>query len=196
MEQLWTPWRYGYITGTDKKDTRTGVPAALTAWPGDLGCLFCNMIAAADYAIAQGMGRDEAEGAAYIVERGRTGFLVLNAFPYNNGHLMAVPYRHESSLAALPLEEAEELMRLTRRAETALRTVYRPDGLNAGLNLGETAGAGIAAHMHIHMLPRWKGDTNFMTVVGETRVLPEMLTDTWKRLRGALAEIPGETGAA
>lgn len=195
MDQLWTPWRYGYITGADKKDMRRGVPAALAAWPGDSGCLFCNMIAAADSAVAHGMGRDDAEGAAYIVERGQTGFLVLNAFPYNTGHVMAVPYQHESSLAALPLETAEELMRLTRRAETALRQVYRPDGLNAGLNLGEVAGAGIADHMHIHMLPRWKGDTNFMSVVGETRVLPEMLADTWKRLRSALAELPHEARA-
>jgi ATP adenylyltransferase len=112
---------------------------------------------------------------------------MLNAFPYNNGHLMVVPYRHEPTLSGLPEQDAQELMVEARRAERALRTVYRPGGLNMGLNLGEPAGAGIAQHLHMHAVPRWVGDTNFMTVVSETRVLPEMLAESWRRLREALA---------
>jgi len=112
---------------------------------------------------------------------------VLNAFPYNNGHLMVLPYRHEASLSGLPDQDAMELMMAARRAERALRAVYRPGGLNMGLNLGEPAGAGIAEHLHLHAVPRWVGDTNFMTVVSETRVLPELLAESWRRLREALA---------
>jgi ATP adenylyltransferase len=105
---------------------------------------------------------------------------------------MAVPYRHESSLAALPLAEATELLLLARRAESALRQVYHPDGINFGINLGEAAGAGVAHHLHMHGVPRWSGDTNFMTVVAETRVLPEMLADAATRLRAALVALPRE----
>jgi ATP adenylyltransferase len=188
MDRLFTPWRYAYITGKDEQSSRKGVPLELAAWPGDHHCVFCNMLAAADYAIKQGMGKSTAEEAVGLLERGKTGFMVLNAFPYSNGHLMIVPYRHEASLAALPLETTLELMTLMRRAERVLRRVYHPDGLNLGLNLGESAGAGVAHHLHIHALPRWNGDTNFMTVVAETRILPEMLADTWRRLRAALAE--------
>jgi ATP adenylyltransferase len=186
MDQLWTPWRYAYITEKAHGE-RVGVPEKLAAWPGDHGCVFCNLLAATDYAIEHGMSRVEAEAAGGIVERAQLSFLLLNAFPYNNGHLMVVPYRHESSLAALPVETAAEMMLEMRRAERALRAVYQPSGLNMGLNLGESAGAGIADHLHIHAVPRWAGDTNFMTVVGETRVLPEMLTESWRRLREALA---------
>jgi ATP adenylyltransferase len=192
MEHLWTPWRYGYVVGGGKKDSRRGVPAALAAWPGDHHCVFCNMLAAVDYGIEQGMDRAEAEKAAYILERGETSFLVLNAFPYNSGHLMAVPYLHEASLAALPLAVAEELMRSIRRSERVLRKVYTPQGLNMGLNLGEAGGAGVADHLHFHAVPRWSGDTNFMNVLGDTRVLPETLVDSWQRLRAGLAEDPEE----
>lgn len=191
MDQLWTPWRYSYVSGKHG-DGRRGVPQALADWPGDHGCVFCNLLAATDYAIEHGMPREDAEAAGGILERGRLSFLVLNAFPYNNGHLMVVPYRHEASLADLPVEVATELLLETRRAERALRAVYQPGGLNLGLNLGESAGAGIAEHLHLHAVPRWIGDTNFMTVVGETRVLPEMLTDSWRRLRQALAADPVE----
>ena len=187
MDRLWTPWRYAYITGADRSRSQRGVPEALSAWPGDLHCVFCNIIAAADFAIVNGMPRDQAEAAAGILARGATCYMVLNAFPYNSGHLMIVPYQHESSLAALPLETAEELMRLARRAESALRLVYHPDGLNLGLNLGESAGAGVAQHLHLHAVPRWSGDTNFMSVLAETRVLPEQLADSWQRLHAALA---------
>lgn len=192
MDRLWTPWRYAYVTGEDvfvkdKMRSKPGVPEKLAAWPGDLHCVFCNIVAATNYAIEHGMGAEQAEAAAYVLERGKYCFLVLNAFPYNNGHLMVVPYRHEHSLAALSLEEADELMRLARRAERVLQTVYRPDGQNFGLNLGRAAGAGVAEHLHLHAVPRWSGDNNFMSVLAETRILPEMLDESWRRLRAALA---------
>lgn len=193
MDRLWTPWRYSYVTGHKKEGMRNGVPEELEGWPGDLGCVFCNMIGALDWALGQGMPVRDAEKAAQVLERDENCFMVLNGFPYNNGHLMVVPYQHEASLAALPLTTAQELMRLARRAERALRAVYSPHGLNLGLNLGESAGAGVAAHLHLHALPRWSGDTNFMTVVAETRILPEMLEQSWERLREALRELPPET---
>ena len=166
MDHLWTPWRYAYVTGADKARPKLGVPEALAAWPGETRCVFCNMIAAVDYAIANGMPREEAEASVYLLERSRNCFLVLNAFPYNGGHLMVVPYRHMQSLATLTLEEADELMRLARRAERVLQAVYQPDGLNFGLNLGKAAGAGVAEHLHLHAVPRWSGDTNFHERVG------------------------------
>jgi ATP adenylyltransferase len=187
MDHLWTPWRYAYVTGADRARPKPGVPEALAAWPGDRHCVFCNMIAAVDYAVEQGMEREAAEASAYVLERGRSCFLVLNAFPYNSGHLMVVPYRHEASLAGLPLAEADELMRLARRAERVLQAVYRPDGTNMGLNLGKAAGAGVAEHLHLHAVPRWLGDNNFMSVLAETRILPEQLAESWRRLRAALA---------
>jgi ATP adenylyltransferase len=186
MEHLWTPWRYSYIT--DESDARKGVPAELSAWPGDTGCLFCNMIAAVDYAVAQGMSRDDAERTAGVVIRGERVFVCLNRFPYNSGHVMVVPYEHQAALAALAPETAHELMDMAQRTERAYSLVYRPDGMNLGLNLGKAAGAGVAAHLHLHALPRWLGDTNFMTVTGETRVLPEELPVTWQRLREAFAQ--------
>ena len=192
MDRLWTPWRYAYVTGAHTGMTRPGVPEALSAWLGDEHCVFCNMLAAVDYAIAHGMPRTEAEAAALILERGKSCFLVLNAFPYNNGHLMVVPYEHEASLAALQNATATEMMQQARRAERVLRAVYHPDGLNLGLNLGDSAGAGVAHHLHLHAVPRWSADTNFMSVLGETRILPEMLSESWRRLRAALATDPVE----
>jgi ATP adenylyltransferase len=188
MDRLWTPWRYSYVTRSDTR-ARAGVPAALNAWPPagaeaeDKHCVFCNMITAVDYAIAQGMSRDTAEEAVYIVDRGEHCFVCLNAYPYSTGHVMIVPYQHLDSLAALPPSVAQELMELAQRAELTLRQVYKPGGLNMGLNLGEAAGAGIADHIHLHVLPRWTGDTNFMTVTAETRVLPEPLDVTLSKLR-------------
>lgn len=193
MDRLWTPWRYSYVTGHKEQGARNGVPEALDAWPDDLGCVFCNMIGAADWAIAQGMATEEADRSIHLLERGNACFIVLNGFPYNSGHLMVVPYQHESSLAAIPLATATEMMRLARRAETALRAVYKPHGLNMGMNMGESAGAGVAGHLHLHALPRWNGDTNFMTVVAETRILPEMLEESWGRLRQALQSLPAES---
>jgi ATP adenylyltransferase len=192
MDRLWTPWRYAYVTGKDRKQAKLGVPEALTAWPGDNGCVFCNMLAAAAYAVEHGMPQEEADKAAYIVDRGPTCFLVLNAYPYNSGHIMAVPYQHESSLSALPQQAAAEIMLMARKAERVLRKIYRPQGLNLGLNLGEAAGAGVAEHLHLHAVPRWTGDTNFMTVLGETRILAEELNDTFDKLREALATEPRE----
>jgi ATP adenylyltransferase len=141
------------------------------------------MIAATDYAITHGMKQETAEQAAHIVHRGTHCFICLNAYPYATGHLLIVPYFHLDSLAKLPLDAAQEMMLLAQHAESSLRSVYRPDGLNLGMNLGEAAGAGIAEHIHLHALPRWIGDTNFMTVIGETRVLPETLDITWSKLR-------------
>lgn len=193
MDRLWTPWRYNYVTKSDAHPLRKGIPDALDGWPGDRHCVFCNMISAADWALTKGMDPVAVDRAIFLLERGTACFLVLNGFPYNNGHLMVVPFQHEASLAALPLATAEEMMRLARRAERALRAVYRPHGLNFGLNLGEAAGAGVADHLHLHGLPRWSGDTNFMTVVAETRVLPEMLEGSWDRLREALRQLPPES---
>jgi ATP adenylyltransferase len=143
------------------------------------------MIAATDYAISQGMPVEEAEGASGIVFRGRNCFLCLNAFPYCSGHVMVIPYVHECSLAALPQETAHELMDLAQRTESVFQKLYTPQGINMGLNLGKAAGAGVAGHLHLHALPRWSGDTNFMTVIGEARVLPEDLSVTWQRMREA-----------
>lgn len=185
MDYLWTPWRYAYIT--DETDARKGVPNELSGWPEDRGCLFCNMIAAVDYAVEHGTTRDDAERAACVVARGERVFVCLNRFPYNSGHVMVVPYEHQASLAALPVETAHELMDFAQKAEAAYAKAYHPDGVNLGLNLGKAAGAGVAAHLHLHAVPRWVGDTNFMTVTGETRVLPEELFVTWRRLREAFA---------
>jgi ATP adenylyltransferase len=141
------------------------------------------MIAAVDYAVEHGMALEAAEKAAHVVYRGQHCFICLNAYPYSTGHVMIVPYQHLASLADLPAEAAGEMMALAQRTEIALREVYRPGGINLGMNLGEAAGAGIADHIHLHELPRWVGDTNFMTVTAETRVLPEPLDVTWMKLR-------------
>ncbi len=188
MERLWTPWRYEYVSRAGDS-SRPGVPEALDAWPGsatqDCNCVFCNMIAAIDYAVASGMPADQAEKAAHLLVRGKSCFLCLNAFPYATGHILIVPYRHVDSLAALPRPDAGEMMVLAQTIESVLRTVYSPGGMNFGLNLGEAGGAGIAAHIHMHALPRWIGDTNFMTVTADTRVLPEALDTTWTKIRQA-----------
>jgi ATP adenylyltransferase len=157
MERLWSPWRLAYVRGTTSAT----------------GCIFCD---------AAGSDVDPAREALVMV-RGRLSLVILNLYPYNNGHLMVVPYRHIASLGAASAEELSEMMLFTRDAETALTEAYDPDGLNVGLNLGRPAGAGIVDHIHIHAVPRWTGDTNFMSVVGETRVLPEDIQETAKRLK-------------
>jgi ATP adenylyltransferase len=141
MDHLWTPWRYAYITDTDP-NMRKGVPRELSAWTGDLDCIFCNMIAAVDYAIDHGTSVDDAERAAGVVVRGEQAFICLNRYPYTAGHIMVVPYEHQSSLAALAPEIAHDLMDLTQRTERALGRVYSPDGFNMGLNLGKAVGRG------------------------------------------------------
>jgi ATP adenylyltransferase len=155
MDYLWTPWRYQYITASGD--------------PGE--CVFC---------VAGRAGDDRAH---LVVYRGAHNFVILNRFPYTSGHVMVVPYAHVADLEGLPDETLAELTRLARDAAGNLRKVYRPEGLNLGMNLGKCAGAGIAGHLHMHILPRWTGDTNFMTVVSETRVLPEDLETTWERLK-------------
>ncbi len=184
MDQLWTPWRFAYVTTADGAP-RPGIPAKLDAWPGDTGCVFCNLVGAVDHAIAQGMPPDEAEAAAGLVVRGKSCYICLNAYPYTSGHVMVVPYAHLDRLAGMTTEAAHEMMDLARQTERVLEGLYRPHGLNLGMNLGKAAGAGVANHLHMHALPRWSGDTNFMTTVAETRVLPEDLSMTWKRLRDA-----------
>jgi ATP adenylyltransferase len=146
----------------------TGTPASTAE------CVFC------DAAAASPESQDPQH--ALIVARGRTAFVILNLYPYNNGHLMVVPRRHVGSLAALDNDELGEMMQLTRDSELALNEAYQPQGINVGINLGRSAGAGIVDHVHIHLVPRWTGDTNFMSVVGNTRVLPEDLSATAKRL--------------
>ena len=117
------------------------------------------------------------------MHRGKQNYVVLNRYPYTSGHLMIVPFEHVSSLAAAAAETGAEMMELTRKAEESLRQAYRPDGLNIGMNIGASAGAGVAGHIHLHVLPRWSGDVNFMTTVSETRVLPETLETTYRRLK-------------
>ena len=134
-------------------------------------CIFCD-------AVTAGGADDE-----LVVCRGRVCYVLLNRYPYNNGHLMVVPNRHVASLASASPEELTELMEFARRAEVALTEAYAPHGLNVGVNLGKAAGAGVVDHLHIHLVPRWNGDTNFMTVVGEARVLPEELQQSVARLR-------------
>jgi ATP adenylyltransferase len=133
------------------------------------GCVFCEA--------------QQNEQSSLIVFHGRTCFVILNLYPYNNGHLMVIPNRHVASLEEATAEELGELIALTRRAEMALREAYAPHGMNMGINLGKPAGAGVLDHVHMHIVPRWNGDTNFMTIVGDTRVLPEELAVSAARLR-------------
>ena len=187
MDYLWTPWRYAYLVDADPGG-RKGVPAALAAWTGDCHCVFCNLLGATAFAVAHGMPALEADRAANIVLRAEHCFVVLNAFPYSSGHVMIVPYRHQAILAHLEPEAALEMMRLAQRTDGVLRQVYQPHGTNLGMNLGKAAGAGVEEHLHLHVLPRWMGDANFMTVVAETRVLPETLEVTWQRLRDGFSQ--------
>ena len=131
--------------------------------------------------------RPEDDEKSLIVLRAKFNFIVLNRYPYTSGHLLIVPYRHAAELAGIEAEAAAELMDLIRTAELRVRGIYRPEGLNIGMNIGESAGAGIAGHIHMHILPRWAGDANFMTTVAQTRVLPEELDVTWQRLREAFS---------
>jgi len=142
------------------------------------GCVFCEALAGQD-------------GQALVVHEGPTCFVILNLYPYNTGHLMVVSRRHVASLAALTRDELNEMALLTQRAEQALTEAYQPQGINVGMNLGRPAGAGIADHLHVHLVPRWTGDTNFMSVVGQVRVLPEELPRTAERLRPIFSRLAG-----
>jgi len=155
MDFLFTPWRYAFVTSAEKASE----------------CLFCEVLRAGD---------DE---KTFIVHRDKHCFVILNAYPYTSGHVMVVPYQHTDRLQALSPEAAHEMMDLTRRMESILRDLYHPDGLNVGMNLGKAAGAGIAGHIHMHVLPRWVADASFMSVIGETRVLPEELPTTYQRIK-------------
>ena len=159
MDRLWSPWRAKYIaTGVD---SQTG------------SCIFCRMAREA-----------ESDEVNLVLHRGTHVFVALNLYPYITGHLLVVPYQHLGDLDSSSKEITDEVMDLTKRAETALRKVYSPSGFNIGMNLGSAAGAGIVDHIHLHILPRWSGDTNFMTTVGDTRVIPEDLNTTYNKLRG------------
>lgn len=153
MDYLWTPWRYQYVSAAPSGE-----------------CLFCQKAAP---------GNDEQD---LVVHRAPRSFVLLNLYPYTSGHLMVAPYAHVATLEEADAETLAEMMALTRLAEKHLRALYRPRGFNVGLNIGECAGAGVAGHLHIHVLPRWPGDTSFMTTVGEARVLPEALTITYEKL--------------
>jgi ATP adenylyltransferase len=161
LQRLWAPWRMEYILA--KKEQT---------------CVFCK-------ALERGNDRD-----AYILYRGQTAFVILNLYPYNNGHVMVLPYRHIATLSELTPEERAELMELAERSVRALEEVMHPEGFNVGINLGRAAGAGIETHLHMHVVPRWAGDTNFTTVIGSTRTLPELLSQTYERLHRAMADQP------
>lgn len=189
MDRLWTPWRYAYISGK-KPGQRAGVPDELDGYPENNHSVFLNLIGAVRWGYEKGgFTKESAEKAGGVLLQAEHNFVCLNAFPYTSGHVMVVPYLHLDSLAKLPKPAAEELIQLAQHMETVLREVYQPDGINLGMNLGEAAGAGVAEHLHLHVLPRWFGDSNFMTATAETRILPEALDVTWERLRNALRTV-------
>jgi ATP adenylyltransferase len=154
MDRLWTPWRFEYIRNANQA----------------VGCVFCQIL------------KEDSDSTHFVLFRGRKSFVILNLFPYTSGHLLVVANRHISFLSEADPEELNEIIQLSQRCESALHSEYRPHGFNMGFNLGRAAGAGVEHHLHMHVLPRWTGDSNFVSVVGETRVLPEELPATHKRL--------------
>ena len=160
MDYLWTPWRYAYVSTAEKAS----------------GCIFCDLPKAGD------------DVRARIVYRGQNCYIVLNTYPYTPGHVMVVPFAHLDELQKLPLAAAHEVMDLSQRMERVLRQLYTPDGINLGMNVGRAAGAGVAGHIHMHVLPRWVADANFASVIGETRVLPEALETTYRRIKEAISK--------
>lgn len=154
MKRIWSPWRMAYVEKTNQ----------------ETGCLFCNRLGQAD-------GPEN-----LILYRGKYGFVILNRFPYTTGHMMVVPYRHQASLESLDPATLNELIALTARAIGVLRLAYGAQAFNVGANIGEAAGAGVADHFHFHVLPRWTGDTSFMTTTADTRVIPSSLEDIYQRL--------------
>ena len=161
MDFLWTPWRYRYIA------------QAIAGKQPE--CIFCDAAARTD------------DDVTMIVHRGSSCFVILNLYPYTSGHVMIVPYAHVAELSLCDAATLAELMQLSQKVESTLHSLYKPDGMNFGMNLGRAAGAGVAGHLHLHALPRWFGDSNFMTVTAETRVHPEELSVTYSRLRQALS---------
>jgi ATP adenylyltransferase len=166
FEKLWAPWRMEYIEGIGAENSNQ--------------CIFC----------AKPGEKEDAKN--YILHRGKNCFLVLNIFPYNNGHLLIIPFMHTSEFEELDKEITAEMMELTSLAIKAIKKTMRPDGFNVGMNLGRSAGAGIAEHLHLHIVPRWNGDTNFMPVVGGTKVISESLDKTYEKLKKAIEEFLGE----
>ena len=162
MDHLYTPWRMSYLT-EDKKSS----PDA---------CIFC---------IKAASSNETTDRAEHMVAKSKFVYATLNLYPYNNGHLMIVPYEHLPSMESLAPEALTDLMVTANKAMAAVRKIYNPQAFNVGANIGSAAGAGIAGHFHLHVVPRWSGDTNFMTVVGDTRVLPDLLDETWRKLREA-----------
>jgi ATP adenylyltransferase len=162
MKYLWTPWRSVYMK--EKKDK--------------IGCIFCDAAA-----------NPVADEQNLVVFRGASSMVMLNRYPYTSGHLMIAPFVHVARLSGLTDAAAIEIMQLTRRAEQVLERVYHPDGLNLGMNLGEAAGAGFDQHIHMHVLPRWTGDTNFMSSIADARIIPEVLEDTYNKLRGGFTKV-------
>ena len=160
MDYLWTPWRYQYM-----KQAASGTQP---------DCIFCDAAARTD------------DSETLVVHRGAKAFIILNRYPYTSGHVMVVPYEHVNELQKLSPKAATEMMALTQRLEGVLRKLYNPDGINLGMNIGKAAGAGVAGHIHMHVLPRWVADASFITTIGETRVLPKDLETTWERLSEAL----------
>ena len=158
MDYLWTPWRYRYIADASK----------------DTGCVFCDALAAGD------------DAKTLIVFRSSKNFVILNRFPYTSGHVMVVPYAHLADFSAADVPTVSEMIELAQRIQRALQGIYHPEGFNLGMNQGRAAGAGVTHHFHLHVLPRWAGDSNFMTTVSETRVEPEELSTTYEKLSKAL----------
>jgi ATP adenylyltransferase len=173
MDRLWSPWRYRYVSHA----------------PDDSVCIFCDKAGESKALALDGVG-DKATPAApardkenLILWRGRHGYALLNLYPYTTGHLMVTPYAHVAELSGVSTEALAEMMNLAQHAEQILKQVYRCDGLNVGMNLGRAAGAGVAGHVHLHILPRWFADANFMTTIAESRVIPEDLETTWGKLQ-------------
>jgi len=164
MDHLWTPWRLDYV--------RANKPAT--------ECVFCDALTP---------GAED----PLVIFQGHRAYVIINRYPYNNGHVMVVPHRHVATLVELTPDELHEVAVLTQRSEAALREAYEPGGINVGLNLGKPAGGGIHYHLHVHLVPRWVGDANFITVVGETRVLPEDLGTTAARLRPIYERLASQT---
>lgn len=167
MEYLWAPWRSAYVTDSSKKDRK-------------FSCIFCDFIA------------ENNDKGNLIVYRGKYSFIILNRFPYNPGHIMIVPYRHIPSIELLDANETVEIFNLIKLSLKILREIYSPDGFNVGINIGRVAGAGIESHVHVHIVPRWNGDANFMPVISNTKVLPEALEDTYNKLKKGFQSIISE----
>lgn len=157
MDVLWSPWRYDYIKGSGSKTQ---------------GCVFCNVL-----------NNSASDEENFILTRAEFNFVILNIYPYTSGHLMVVPYEHLSTLDTAGKNTTDEMMDITKRAQAAISEIYNSDGINIGMNLGRAAGAGVDGHIHMHVLPRWVGDANFLTAIGETRSLPESLETTYQKLK-------------